>query len=152
MDQPQYTKVMALVADLPDPRKPRGKQIAWTVLWGVICAAMLSQQRTPAAIAQWAQRQAHALVAAFQPARGRVPSESTIRRALQRVDVAALERREPTCGSCRRRPCCLLADRDRSKEALRAAKQAPLCLDRTTTVQAWCGARPSIRRLRLARP
>jgi len=52
---------------------------------------MLSQHRTPAAIAQWAQRQATALVAAFRPAHGRVPRESTLRRALQRVDVVALE-------------------------------------------------------------
>ncbi len=51
MDQPQYTKVMALVADLPDPRKPRGKQLEWTFIWGVILTAMLSQQRSPTAIA-----------------------------------------------------------------------------------------------------
>src|ERR671917_12982 len=92
MDQPQYTKVMALVADLPDPRKPRGRQLEWAFIWGVILTAMLSQHRSPAAIAHWTQRQADALLAAFQPARGRVPSESTIRRAVQRVDVAALER------------------------------------------------------------
>ena len=92
MDQAQYSSVMAVVAALPDPRQPRGKQLEWPFIWGVILTAMLSQQRTPAAIAHWAQRQASALVAAFRPARGRVPSESTIRRALQRVDVAALER------------------------------------------------------------
>ena len=60
-------------------------------IWGVIVSGLLRQHRTPAAIAHWAQRQATALVAAFRPARGRVPSESTLRRALQRVDVAALE-------------------------------------------------------------
>jgi predicted transposase YbfD/YdcC len=92
MDQPQYTNVMALVADLPDPRHARGKQLEWAFIWGVILAAILSHYRTPAAIAQWAHHQATSLLAAFRPARGRVPSESTIRRALQRVDVAALER------------------------------------------------------------
>ncbi len=92
MDQPQYTKAMALIADLPDPRKPRGKQLEWSFIWGVILTAMLSQYRTPTAIAQWAQHQAQTLLAAFRPARQRVPSESTIRRALQRVDVDALER------------------------------------------------------------
>ena len=96
MDQPQYSSVMAVVAALPDPRKPRGRQLEWTFIWGVILTAMLSQQRTPAAIAHWARRQASALVAAFRPARRRVPSESTIRRALQRVDVAALERQLAT--------------------------------------------------------
>lgn len=92
MDQPQYTKAMAVVAGIPDPRQPRGKQLEWPFIWGVIVSAMLSQHRTPTAIAQWSRRQASALIAAFRPARGRVPSESTIRRALQRVDVAALER------------------------------------------------------------
>ena len=96
MAQPQYTKVMAVVAELPDPRQARGKQLAWPFSWGVIRSAMLSQQRTPAAIAQWATRQATAWLAAFQPARGRVPSASPIRRALQRVDVAALERQVAT--------------------------------------------------------
>ena len=96
MDQPQYTKVMAGVAGVPDPRQARGKQLEWPFIWGVILAAMLSQHRTPAAIAQWAQRQATALIAAFKPTHGRVPSESTIRRTLQRVDVAALERQLAT--------------------------------------------------------
>ena len=64
----------------------------WPFLWGVIATALLSQQRGATAIAQWAKRHATTLLAAFRPAKGRVPSESTIRRALQRVDVDALER------------------------------------------------------------
>jgi len=96
MDHEQYSSVMAVVAHVPDPRKARGKRLEWPFIWGVIVSGMLSQHRTPAAIAQWAQRQATALVAAFRPARGRVPSESTIRRAVQRVDVAALERQVAT--------------------------------------------------------
>jgi predicted transposase YbfD/YdcC len=91
MDLDEYSSVMAAVAGIPDPRQARGKRLEWPFMWGVIVRGMLSQHRTPAAIAQWAQRQAIALVAAFRPAHGRVPSESTIRRALQRVDVAALE-------------------------------------------------------------
>jgi predicted transposase YbfD/YdcC len=55
-------------------------------------SAMRRERRTPTAIAQWAQRQAATLVRTFRPAHGRVPSEATIRRALQRVDVTALER------------------------------------------------------------
>lgn len=92
MDQPQYSSLMALVAKVPDPRRARGKQLEWTFIWGVIVSALLSQQRSSTAIAQWARCHATTLVAAFRPARGRVPSESTIRRALQRVDVVALER------------------------------------------------------------
>ena len=92
MDQPQSSSLMGLIAAVPDPRKARGKQLEWPFIWGVLGSAMLSERRTPVAIAQGAQRQATTLVSAFRPARGRVPSEATIRRALQRVDVMALER------------------------------------------------------------
>ena len=62
------------------------------MILGVIASAVLSGQRGVAAIAQWADRQRRPLLRAFQPARGRLPSKSTLRRALQRIDVAALER------------------------------------------------------------
>lgn len=104
MDQLQYSSLMAILAAVPDPRKARGKQLEWAFIWGVIVTAMLSQQRTPAAIAHWVQRQATTLVTAFTPARGRVPSESTIRRALQQVDVVALERQLATLDAV---PACL---------------------------------------------
>ena len=91
MDQPQYSNVLAGVQMVPDPRKTRGKRLEWSFLWGVITSALLCNQRTPAAIAQWAHDQATLLLAAFRPAHGRVPSESTIRRTLRHVDIAALE-------------------------------------------------------------
>jgi predicted transposase YbfD/YdcC len=92
MDQPQYSSLMARLANVPDPRKARGRQLEWSFIWGVIVSALLSQHRSPAAMAQWARSHATTLVAAFRPRHRRVPSESTIRRALQRVDVVALER------------------------------------------------------------
>jgi predicted transposase YbfD/YdcC len=76
---------------VPDPRKARGKQLEWPFLWGVIASALLSNHRTATAIAQWATQQAALLLAAFRPARGRIPSESTIRRTLRQVDITALE-------------------------------------------------------------
>jgi hypothetical protein len=83
---------MAVLKDVADPRKARGKQVEWDFIWGVIATAMLSGQRGAAAIAHWAARQAGPLLAAFRPRTGRIPSESTLRRALQRVDIVALER------------------------------------------------------------
>lgn len=91
MDQSQYSSLLDGVASVPDPRKARGKQLEWTYLWGVIASAMLANQRTPAAIAQWARDQAALLLAAFRPVRGRVPSETTIRRTLRQVDPLTLE-------------------------------------------------------------
>ncbi len=91
MDQPQYSNLLAGVHAVPDPRQARGKQLEWTFLWGVIASGLLSNHRTPTAIAQWARQQASLLLATFRPARGRVPSESTIRRTLRQVDISALE-------------------------------------------------------------
>ncbi len=91
MDQLQYSNVLAGVQMVPDPRKAQGKRLEWSFLWGVITSALLCNQRTPAAIAQWARDQATLLLAAFRPAHGRVPSESTIRRTLRHVDIGALE-------------------------------------------------------------
>jgi hypothetical protein len=48
---------------------------------------VLRQQRSAAAIAQWAHEHAATLVAAFHPHRKRVPSEATIRRALRHIEA-----------------------------------------------------------------
>ena len=74
MDRPQYSSVMACLAAVPDPRQPRGKQLEWAFIWGVIVSGLLHQHRTPAAIAQWATR--HAVRWSPPSARrGRVPSD-----------------------------------------------------------------------------
>ncbi len=91
MDYPQYSTLLEALAAVPDPRQRRGKRYEWTFLLGVIASALLSQQRSAAAIAQWAHEHAEALVAAFRPQRQHVPSEATIRRALRHLDVRALE-------------------------------------------------------------
>lgn len=91
MDQREYNKLVAALQHVPDPRRARGKQLEWIMILGVIASALVCQHRSVAAIAQWVHQQQALLVAAFQPARCRVPSEATIRRALRQVDVSALE-------------------------------------------------------------
>ena len=91
MDPLKYSSVMAMLSALPDPRKARGKQLEWTFIWAIIFAAMLHNQRGAAAIAHWATLHAIELLHAFQPANARLLSESTIRRAIQQVDVRVLE-------------------------------------------------------------
>ncbi len=91
MDQAQYNSLMDVFAAVPDPRHARGKQLEWPFILGLIAGALLCQQRSAAAIAQWAHEHATPLVAAFHPQRQRVPSEATIRRTLRHLDVRALE-------------------------------------------------------------
>ena len=93
MDQPQYSSLLNVFATVPDPRKARGKQLEWVFILGVIASALLSQQRSAAAIAQWAPAHAGPLVAAFRPQRKRVPSAATIRRPVRHLDVRLLEAR-----------------------------------------------------------
>ena len=91
MDHEQYSTLLDALCRVPDPRHARGKRHDWTVILGVIACAVLCHQRSAAAIAHWVQSHAALLLAGFQPQRGRVPSEATIRRALRHVDVVQLE-------------------------------------------------------------
>ena len=91
MDQSESTTLASVLAQVPDPRKRRGRRHAWPLLWTLICTALLSEQRTPHAIAHWVQLHADELRAHLQPARRQFPSASTLRRALRHVDLAALE-------------------------------------------------------------
>jgi hypothetical protein len=91
MNQAQYSSLLAALAAVPDPRHARGKRHEWPVILGVIASAVLSQQRSAAAIAHWVQCHAARLLTAFQPRRGQMPSEATIRRALRHIDVDHLE-------------------------------------------------------------
>ena len=84
----QCTTFARLVADLPDPRHRRGCRFAWAMLLWLIGAALVSGQLTPSAMSQWIREHAEDLRAVVG---SRLPSEATIRRTLQRVDVTALE-------------------------------------------------------------
>jgi predicted transposase YbfD/YdcC len=91
MDEPQYSTLMEALADVPDPRKARGKQYSWTLLLTLVRSALASGERSGHGIATWVAEHATTLLLWLHPERGRLPSEATLRRALRRVDVAALE-------------------------------------------------------------
>ncbi len=96
MDEHKYSNLMEAVVDMPDPRKARGKRHSWALLLTLISAALLSGQRSGRAIGQWVQEHSLELktrlplgLAGYRP----LPSPSTLRRALQAMDVAGLEAR-----------------------------------------------------------
>jgi predicted transposase YbfD/YdcC len=93
MDQPQYSTLMDALTDVPDPRNARGKQYPWTLLLTLLCSAVASGQQSGHGIASWVAEHAPTLLAWLQPERRRLPSESTLRRALRQLDVVALEQR-----------------------------------------------------------
>lgn len=93
MDEPQYSTLLEALSAVPDPRKARGKQYSWVLLLTLVSSALASGERSGHGIATWVVEHRAALVVWLCPERGRLPSESTLRRALRQVDVAALEQR-----------------------------------------------------------
>lgn len=93
MNQPNYTMLMAHMADVPDPRSRRGKQYEWAYLLTILCGALLCGHTSVRAMAQWAFHHAGEIIEVLQPQRKVVPSASTLYRVLRKIDVAELESR-----------------------------------------------------------
>ena len=91
MDQPKYSTFVEALGDVPDPRKARGKRYPWPLLLTLISAALLAGQRNGRAIGQWVSEHTAELRALLPLPPRTVPSSSTLRRALRRLDVTALE-------------------------------------------------------------
>jgi predicted transposase YbfD/YdcC len=91
MDQQQYTTLVDVLKQVPDPRKRKGRRHRWLTLLCLIVAAVASAQRTPRAIARWVHEHREELFAVLPPSVSRLPSDATVRRALARLDVAVLE-------------------------------------------------------------
>jgi predicted transposase YbfD/YdcC len=91
MDRAQYTTLVEVLKQVPDYRKRKGRQHRWMTLLSLIAMALASAQRTPQAIARWVREHRDELFAALPPSVSRLPSGATLRRALARLDVAALE-------------------------------------------------------------
>lgn len=91
MDTQEYTKLMDALEEVRDPRKKRGVRYSWKLLLTLISAAMLCGQSHGRGIGQWVREHSEILIESLQAKDGRLPSESTLRRALQQVDVGELE-------------------------------------------------------------
>jgi hypothetical protein len=89
MDTLQYSTLMEAVADVPDPRQRRGKRHAWALILTLICAALVCQQRSGRALGQWVVEHAEELATALPLPQRRLPSTSTLRRALRDLAVPA---------------------------------------------------------------
>src|SRR5512133_4019199 len=90
--------LLASLASVPDPRATRGRRHRLVAILGLAAAAVLAGARSIAAIAEWAADAPQPVRAALgtrrDPRTGHwvwaVPSETTIRRTLTRLDAEAL--------------------------------------------------------------
>jgi predicted transposase YbfD/YdcC len=87
----EYTTLADAFRAVPDPRKRRGPRYPWWLLLTLIAAAMLSGQQHGRGIGQWVREHSDELCQALGWTGPRLPSEATLRRATQRVELNALE-------------------------------------------------------------
>src|SRR5919205_4443511 len=93
MDERKYSSMTDAVADVPDPRKRRGQRHPWRLILTLIRAALVCGQRTGRAIGQWVTEHTTELQQELGLPAQPLPSTATLRRALRRLDVTALEAR-----------------------------------------------------------
>jgi predicted transposase YbfD/YdcC len=82
--------LLALLARVTDPRCRRGVRYRLAVILGLAVCAVLAGARSFTAIAEWAADTDEQTLAGLGVS-GRVPSESTFRRTLQRLDADAFD-------------------------------------------------------------
>jgi predicted transposase YbfD/YdcC len=76
---------------LPDVRHARGKQYELWILLTILCAGLLSGQKTVWGIVEWALLHAGELIALLELPKRRIPSCSTFYLTLRRIGIAGLE-------------------------------------------------------------
>jgi len=90
---PQALQAMGrCLAQVPDPRHRRGVRYPWPILLLLILLAKLAGADHPLAMGDWLFAHRDLLWAVLPFPKRRIPHADTLRRALQRVDGAALER------------------------------------------------------------
>jgi hypothetical protein len=82
--------LLAALAQVPDPRKPQGLRHGLPVILSIAVCAVIAGARSFVAIAEWAAAATPAALAKLG-ATGEVPSESTIRRTINKIDANGLD-------------------------------------------------------------
>ena len=88
---PGRPDLLTLLCSVPDPRDPRGVRHRLPVILAVGLAAVLAGARSFAAIGEWVADQPAPALAGLGVGTGGRPTESTIRRALARLDADLLD-------------------------------------------------------------
>jgi predicted transposase YbfD/YdcC len=90
MDTNKYTTLLDAMKAVPDPRKACGKRHSWPILLSILVSGLASGFQTVRAIAHWSRLHAVELQEYLQVPR--LPSESTLLRALSQIDSDLLDK------------------------------------------------------------
>src|SRR5262245_32602168 len=99
MDTQQYSTLIDALTHLPDPRKSRGKRHTWLMLLTILVSGLASGYQSARAIAHWAKLRASELQQAL-PTLQRIPSESTLLRAIRQIDAVVLDQLLTAYSAC----------------------------------------------------
>src|SRR5579859_4045816 len=83
--------LLAVLAEVPDPRDPRGIRHPLSAILGLAVVAMLSGCKSYQAIAQFGRDKGFALAHVLGFRRGKTPTKATYSILFRRPDVAAFE-------------------------------------------------------------
>jgi len=87
MAHSQYSTILDVFSDIPDPRSARGKRHPWELILLLIALGILHGEKTPYGIGMWVKSNTDRLLALLRPSREYLPSYATLRRALEFVDI-----------------------------------------------------------------
>ena len=90
MTSTQSYHFLDMLAEVPDPRKKKGRRYSLKAMLGAIVVGLLCQQKGYTCIAKWVRSQ-HALAKALGFAKQKVPCPATFPNTLKRLDTEALE-------------------------------------------------------------
>lgn len=91
MDREQCITLLERLEALPDPRHARGQRYAWRVILAILCAGLISGQKTVWGIVDWAIHHRREIIELLAIPKQRIPSASTFYLVLRRVGIVRLE-------------------------------------------------------------
>ena len=91
MDHLDCTVLSAFLKTVPDPRNKHGQRYTWDYVLTLLCMGLASGLKTPYAIYRWGKWNEEELVRQLAPARESTPGKMVFYRALNKMDIGALE-------------------------------------------------------------
>ena len=91
MTKTKSRHLIAILAQVPDPRNAKGKRHPLGAILGLAVIAMMCGYKSYSAIAEWGRTYASDLVKALGFTRAKTPCAATLHNLFKKLDIAQLE-------------------------------------------------------------